>query len=407
MTAVGPEAAAAPAPVPVPSRLGVRPHWPRRTIRVRLALFYFAAFVVSGITLLAATVGLWAGGSTASVARAPGPAAGHLALPGSVPPQIAQHSSDLHHLLIAAGTALVLLAVLSIAFGWLAAGRFLQPLHLITTATREISSTNLHERLRLNGPEDEIKELGDTFDALLERLERSFEAERRFVANASHELRTPLATMRASLDVAIAKPGPVPPQTAVLADRLRRELDHVDRLLASLLTLAQAQRAPSADQGTVSLDALASAAVEQRLGAISQMALRVDQQRCPDAWALGSETLLSRMVDNMVENAVKHNEQGGWLQLQTAVDGQVVRLVVENGGAVLRPEDVKELARPFKRLGAERTGSERGNGLGLSIVQAIAEAHDGVLDLHARSDGGLRVVVTLARAGVTEVGTPQ
>jgi signal transduction histidine kinase len=259
----------------------------------------------------------------------------------------------------------------------------------------------------LNGPEDEIKELGDTFDALLERLERSFEAERRFVANASHELRTPLATMRASLDVAIAKPGPVPPQTAVLADRLRRELDHVDRLLASLLTLAQAQRAPSADQGTVSLDALASAAVEQRLGAISQMALRVDQQRCPDAWALGSETLLSRMVDNMVENAVKHNEQGGWLQLQTAVDGQVVRLVVENGGAVLRPEDVKELARPFKRLGAERTGSERGNGLGLSIVQAIAEAHDGVLDLHARSDGGLRVVVTLARAGLTEVGTPQ
>jgi hypothetical protein len=265
----------------------------------------------------------------------------------------------------------------------------------------------LNARLGFNGPEDEIKELGDTFDALLERLERSFEAERRFVANASHELRTPLATMRASLDVAMAKPGPVPPQTAVLADRLRRELDHVDRLLASLLTLAQAQRAPAADEGTVSLDALASAAVGQQSGAITHMGLRVDQGRCPDAWALGSKVLLSRMVGNMVENAVKHNEQGGWVQLQSAIDGPVVHLIVENGGAVLSPEDVNDLARPFKRLGAERTGSERGNGLGLSIVQAIAEAHDGVLALQARSEGGLRVVVTLPRAGGSEVETLQ
>jgi signal transduction histidine kinase len=289
----------------------------------------------------------------------------------------------------------------------LAAGRFLQPLRIITSATRQISATNLNERLGLSGPEDEIKELGDTFDALLERLERSFEAERRFVANASHELRTPLATMRASLDVAMAKPGPVPPQTAVLADRLRRELDHVDRLLASLLTLAQAQRAPAADEGSVSLDALANAAVEQRSDAISSMGLRVDQQRCPDAWVLGSEILLSRMVENMVENAVKHNEPGGWVQLQTALDGPVVRLVVENGGLVLRHEDVNELARPFKRLGAERTGSDRGNGLGLSIVQAITEAHGGVLDLRARSEGGLRVVVTLPRARGSEVRTLQ
>ncbi len=241
---------------------------------------------------------------------APQGSAGGSAVPRAALPQVAQHSADLHHLLVAAATALVLLAVLSIAFGWLAAGRFLQPLRLITSATREMSATNLNERLRLNGPEDEIKELGDTFDALLERLERSFEAERRFVANASHELRTPLATMRASLDVAMAKPGPVPPQTAVLADRLRRELDHVDHLLASLLTLAQAQRAPAADEATVSLDELASAAIEQRSSTISEMGLRVDQERCPDACALGSETLLSRMVDNMVENAVKHNERG-------------------------------------------------------------------------------------------------
>jgi hypothetical protein len=376
---------------------------------MRLALFYFAAFLVSGVILLVATVALFQGRSrvSASVARAPGPGAGGLGVQGAALPQIAQHTADLHQLLIAAGTALIVLAVLSIAFGWLVADRFLEPLRLITTTTREISATNLNERLRLNGPEDEVKELGDTFDALLERLERSFEAERRFAANASHELRTPLATMRASLDVAMAKPGPVPPQTAVLADRLRRELDHVDRLLASLLSLAQAQRAPADDEGTVSLDALASAAVEQRSGAISGLELRVDQERCPEAWAVGSETLLFRMVDNMVDNAVKHNERGGWVQLRTAVEGSVVRLAVENGGAVLRPEDVRELARPFRRLGAERTGAERGNGLGLSIVQAIAEAHDGVLDIHARSDGGLRVVVTLPRASGREGGTLQ
>ena len=403
MRAQSPEAAAAPLRDPG----GFGSDWPRRTIRARLALFYFGAFLVSGIILLVATVALWQGGSSTSVARAPQGGAGGIAVPRAAPPQVAQHSADLHHLLVAAATALVLLAVLSIAFGWFAAGRFLQPLRLITTTTREISANNLNERLRMNGPQDEIKELGDTFDALLERLERSFEAERRFAANASHELRTPLATMRASLDVAMAKPGPVPPQTAVLADRLRRELDHVDNLLASLLSLAQAQRAPAADEATVSLDELASAAVEQRSATISDMGLQVDQERCPEAWVLGSETLLSRMVDNMVENAVKHNERGGWVKVQTAVDGPVVRVVVENGGAVLQPEDVSQLARPFKRLGAERTGSERGNGLGLSIVQAIAEAHDGVLDLQARNAGGLRVAVTLPRASGREGGTLQ
>jgi signal transduction histidine kinase len=209
------------APAPLPKRGGLQEDWPRRTIRARLAIFYFGAFLVSGIILLVATVGLWEGGTATSVARANGASGRRSASPGAALPQVAQHSADRHQLLVAAAAALVLLALLSIAFGWLAAGRFLQPLRVITSATREISATNLNERLRLDGPQDEIKELGDTFDELLERLERSFEAERRFAANASHELRTPLATMRASLDVAMAKPGPVPPQTAVLAGRLR------------------------------------------------------------------------------------------------------------------------------------------------------------------------------------------
>ncbi len=193
----------------------------------------------------------------------------------------------------------------------------------------------------------------------------------------------------------------------VLAERLRRELDEVDRLLASLLVLSQAQQAPAAEVGTVSLDDLATGAVELRSVTISDMGLRVGRQPCPDAWVRGNETLLSRMVDNMVDNAVKHNERGGWVQLRSAVDGPVVSLTVENGGAVLDRAEVNELGRPFKRLGAERTGSGRGNGLGLSIVQAIAEAHGGRLDLYARSGGGLRVVVALPHAPGTDVEARQ
>ena len=149
------------------------------------------------------------------------------------------------------------MAGVSLAVGWLVAGRFLRPLRTITATTREISATNLHERLNLTGPDDELKELADTFDQLLDRLERSFAFERQFVANASHELRTPLAGMRTSLDVAMAKPGPVPAHIRTLADRLRRELDHVDRLLESFLTLAHTQQGPPADQSTVSLAELA------------------------------------------------------------------------------------------------------------------------------------------------------
>jgi hypothetical protein len=328
-------------------------------------------------------------------------------LPGVGPPQVAQHSADLHQLLVAAGTALVLLAVLSIAFGWLAAGHFLRPLRLITTTTREISASNLNARLCLEGPDDEIKELGDTFDDLLERLGQSFEAERRFVANASHELRTPLATMRASLDVATAKPGPLPQQMTVLAQRLRRELDQVDRLLDSFLSLAQAQRGSASDEAELSLDALVASSLARRSGAVAEMAIHVDHERSSEAFVCGSQTLLAQMVDNLADNAFKHNKRGGWVRLQTSVDGPLVRLAVDNSGAVLDQDEVNELARPFKRLGAERTGSEGGSGLGLSIVEAIAEAHQGVLHLYARSDGGLSVVVTLPRATGTEDGKRQ
>jgi signal transduction histidine kinase len=271
----------------------LRPRLPRRTIRVRLAVLFFAVFLASGAALLAVTVVLWLGrtGGTTHVTRAP---AGSLVNPAI---GVTQHSSDRRELLIASGIALATMAGLSLGVGWLVAGRFLRPLRTITTTTREISATNLHERLNLAGPDDELKELADTFDQLLDRLERSFQFERQFVANASHELRTPLAGMRTSLDVAMAKPEPVPPHISTLADRLRRELDHVDRLLESFLTLAHTQHGPVADQSTVSLAELARLAIERRAGAVSALGLEVEQQQRPDAWVVGSETLLSRMVE--------------------------------------------------------------------------------------------------------------
>ena len=372
----------------------------RRTIRVRLAVLVFAMFVASGAALLAVTVAVWlsrTGGF--HTAHAP---AGSLRNPAI---GIIQHSSDRHQLLIAAGVALAIMAGLSLALGWLVAGRFLRPLRTITTAAREISATNLHQRLNLAGPDDELKELGDTFDALLARLERSFAFERQFVANASHELRTPLAGMRTSLDVAMAKPGPVPSQFRTLADRLGRELDHVDRLLQSFLTLAQTQQGPLADQSTVSLADLARLAIERHTDAISLMRLTVEQQPA-NAWVGGSQTLLARMIDNVIDNAIGHNQPGGWVRVTTTVEDTRARVVVENSGPVLDPGEVKQLTQPFRRIGAERTGQDDGAGLGLAIVASITEVHAGTLELAAIEDGGLRVAITLPLAVGVHAGAP-
>jgi hypothetical protein len=294
----------------------------------------------------------------------------------------------------------------SLAVGWLVAGRFLRPLRTITATTREISATNLHERLNLTGPDDELQELADTFNELLDRLERSFAFERQFVANASHELRTPLAGMRTSLDVAMAKPGAVPPHVRTLADRLRRELDHVDRLLESFLTLAHTQQGPLGDESTVSLAELGRVALERRADTISAVGLDIEQQPRPDAWVTGSETLLSRMVENVIDNAIAHNEQGGWMRVRTAAKDKRALLVVENGGPILDPDQVRQLTQPFRRIGAERTGSDDGAGLGLAIISSIVEVHGGTLDLEALTDGGLRVAIALPLTARTASGAP-
>jgi signal transduction histidine kinase len=366
---------------------------PRRTIRVRLAVLLFAVFLAAGAVLLAVTFAIFQGRTNELYA-----------VPGHGGTQITPVSSDAHQLLVASGIALAIMAGISLVVSWLVAGRFLKPLRTITATTRKISATSLHERLNLAGPDDELKELAETFDELLDRLERSFVFERQFVANASHELRTPLAGMRTSLDVAIAKPGPVPSHIHTLAERLRRELDHVDRLLESFLTLAHTQHRPG-DDSTVSLAELARLAIERPSHAVSIMGLDVEQHG-PDAWVTGSDTLLSRLIDNLIDNAVGHNHPGGWVHVITAVEANFAHLVVENGGPVLHPDEVTQLTQPFRRIGAERTGSDGGSGLGLAIVSSIIDVHGGTLDLEAIAGGGLRVEITLPLAIRTEARAP-
>ena len=394
---------------------------PRRTVRLRLTVLYGVMFLLSGAVLLAITSGVVY--SRSSVQAAPAQASQPLSALARAQNHIqqlqdelaamqqAQHSGISHNLLIGSVIGLGIMTVVSVALGWGVAGRALRPLRQMTAATRRISEDNLHERLAVSGPDDEMKDLADTIDGLLERLEGAFAAQRRFVANASHELRTPLATMRASLDVAVAKPDPAPPQTVALAGRLRAELDQVDRLLDGFLTLARVQHGTRPGQDMVSLSHAVSATLAARAGAIAARNLTVDRGGAgPDpvrdgAWVTGNQTLLGRMVDNVIDNAIGHNHDGGWIRVTTGTSG-FAWMIVETGGPVLDPRLVAQLAQPFRRMAAERTGSGQGAGLGLSIVSAIATAHGGELDLHARPEGGLRVGIGLPLAAHPAYAAP-
>jgi signal transduction histidine kinase len=385
---------------------------PGRTVRLRFTALYGVMFLLSGVGLLTLTNLVALGSSSVSVhAENPPPQQSTLAATQELIGRLQAQLSDMQatqsrQLLIGSAVALAVMAVVSVVLGRVVAGRVLSPLRTITAATRRISADNLHERLAVPGPADEVKDLADTIAGLLERLEGSFAAQRRFVANASHELRTPLATMRASLDVAVAKPEPVPAQTIALADRLRTELDQVDRLLEGFLMLARTQHGALSDRATVSLGGVVSAALDARAADITDKSLTVHDRDVHDsAWTQGSRTLLSRMVDNVIDNAIAHNHDRGWIRVAATADGATARLIVETGGQVLDHEQLARLAQPFQRLGADRTGSDNGSGLGLSIVAAIATAHGGSLELHARPEGGLRVAISLPSAA-THTGAP-
>jgi signal transduction histidine kinase len=388
------------------ARLGLR----GRSIRLRFTLMYMALFLLSGVGLLGITVVL----SLKSSERTRPVNPEQQALPVAAQQRIAALEAQLsqvqaqqvRQLLTAATVALVVMVAVSAVLGRSVAGRVLRPLRTISATTRRLTADNLHERLAVTAPHDEVKDLADTIDGLLERLEAAFAAQRLFAANASHELRTPLATMRAALDVAIAKPPPIAASTTTLAQRLRTELDQIDQLLDGLLMLARTQHgAAPADPVTMPLADLVSAALDTRSGDTTAMNLTVHADLDDHAWIHGSRALLARMIDNVIDNAITHNHRDGWIGVTVTVDGPTAMLVTETGGHRLDHEQVSRLAQPFHRLGAERTGNAHGSGLGLSIVSAIATAHGGRLDLHARPDGGLRVTITLPCAK-TPLGVP-
>jgi signal transduction histidine kinase len=381
------------------------PAWPRPTVRWRLTLLYGLLFVICGAALLAITYGLFASFAYSPPkpglgpgGKAPSPTSLKVATAMSI-----QRSIGLHRLQVYSGIALAIMALVSGVLGWLMAGRVLAPLRTITATADRISDTNLHERLAMSGPRDELRLLAGTIDRLLERLEAAFEAQRRFVANASHELRTPLAMMRTTLDVAIAKPGGVPAQTSVLDAELRVDLDHADRLLESFLTLARAQDGRLDDHSQVALEPLITSALLARDERIAAEQLSVETHLAAIE-VPGGATLLGRMIENVVENAVRHNHPGGAIEVSLLpISGQQAQVIVDSSGPMLDEHAVAQLAQPFKRLSQDRIGSQNGYGLGLSIVAAVAGAHGGSLELHAREAGGLRVQITLPAATASDL----
>ena len=374
------------------------------TVGLRFTILYGAVFLVSGIGLLALAF-LLSGGTFSDVEAVPGqqPSADGSAaqeqlraLQRQLAESDARHSRDM---LIGSLVALLVMVAVSLLVGRLLARRVLRPLRTITARTRRISADNLDERLAVDGPADEVKDLADTVDDLLERLEASFSAQRRFVADASHELRTPMATMRASLDVAAAKPD-AGRQTLALAERMRPQMDQMDRLLDGLLVLARAQHGALGASDDIDLADLVARAVNDRATEIRTRRLTLTEDLPQGMRIRGDAALLSRMVENVIDNAVVHNDEGGWIRAETVRVDDEVRLTVETGGRVLDQREVDRLVHPFRQLGGDRTGSAGGAGLGLSIVAAIADAHSGRISLTALPEGGLRVRITVPFAPI-------
>jgi signal transduction histidine kinase len=281
------------------------------------------------------------------------------------------------------------------AFGWLLAGRALRPLQAITTAAREISASNLHERLALKGPDDELRELGDTFDELLGRLEASFESQRQFVANASHELRTPLTLERAILEVTLADPAASASSLRAACERVLAIGEQQERMIDALLALARSERGLER-RVPLLLDTVTDEVLRERREEIARRGLRLDA-KLEHAPTTGDPRLIERLVANLLDNAIRHNVADGWVAITTATEAGEAVLTVANSGPVIASEEVERLLQPFRRLGADRVGRRDGHGPGLSIVAAVATAHGATLTVHAQPDGGLRVEVRFAR----------
>jgi signal transduction histidine kinase len=368
----------------------------RLTIRTRLTVLYGGLFLGAGVILLALTYVLLS-------QQLPG-AIGFAVTdpPSGVPPQDAVMLADLpirireaalEQFVTQGSISLAVVTVVAVGLGWLMAGRALAPLHAITETAGRIARADrpgrgLHERIVLDGPGDEIRELAETFNTMLERLDRSFDGQRRFVGNASHELRTPLAINRALLEVAVSRPG-AGEEVRRLGETLLSVNARHERIIDGLLTLADSENEVTA-RVPVDLAEVAAHVVEL---ASPKLPCRLTLDPAPTA---GDPVLLERLVHNLVENAIRHNEPDGWLSVHSGRSGSGVVLTVENTGPVVPRYEVDGLFEPFRRLsGARLAGADRGFGLGLSIVRAVARAHGGRVTAAPRDGGGLRVTVTL------------
>ncbi len=306
--------------------------------------------------------------------------------------ETAQRAADSHQLLVDSGIALGIVAVLALLGGWLLAGRMLRPIRTITRRAQRISSVSLHERLALDGPPDELKELGDTLDELFGRLEAAFEAQRQFVANASHELRAPLTRQRALIQVALADPGGSLSSLRTAHERVLASEQHLEQMIDGLLALTRGQagleHAEELDLAAVTSNVMAVR--ESQLAALGldlQIALGV-------APARGDPRLLERLVANLVDNAISHNTLGGDVEINTGIRDDRAFVSIANTGPTVPSEQIARLFEPFQRLGTARTNHDNGHGLGLSIVQAIADAHHAQLSVRARPQGGLAIEVS-------------
>jgi signal transduction histidine kinase len=306
-------------------------------------------------------------------------------------------NDTLNSLLTQGGVALLVVGVVAFGFGWLVAERALRPVHEITATARRVAAAasaqrGLDERIGLSGPRDEIRELADTFDDMLGRLDRSFDGQRRFVANASHELRTPLALNRALVEVAVTRPN-ASADAQQLGELLLSVNARHERLIDGLLTLADSEN-EVAVHTPVDLRDVAAHVLDQ--SAADGLAVRQELVAAP---VEGDPVLLERLVQNLVDNAVRHNQPGGWLSVATGRVANRATLTVTNTGPVVAPYDTEMIFEPFRRLGGDRVGSDRGFGLGLSIVRAVAHAHGGEVAAEPRPGGGLVVTVRLPATG--------
>ena len=381
---------------------------PRPSIRLRLTVVYAAVLLATCAGLLALNYAMLYNSLYSQVDTPPAPresveatanvdAQKNIALAAREATVSQLRTSALVSTAETSALALVVVAMVGLAVSWVVAGRALRPLRTLTAATRRISHDRLHERIALDGPRDELKELADTFDEMVTRLEASFNSQRRFVADASHELRTPLAIVRTGAEVQLGRRHSTPEQWEAMAHRMLTATGRAERMLDGLLALARSDSGVLAEQAH-DLAVAAAGALSEADGEAERAALTVVTDLRP-APVIGDPALLDRLVSNLVDNAIRHNHHGGRVEVVTGTgDGEAV-LCVRNGGDQISPDEVDRLFEPFQRLAADRSTGSRSTGLGLAIVRSIVRAHGGKVTAAPNAEGGLAVTVRLPADG--------